>query len=101
MRSFFKKSRGSLTVCVFFAVLAMCDYFLFREFELVWPFFWMPYAVMLIIYLAGLKRDACSSAVAVAIHLFVIIPVFAGLVMSLAWMAKIDFWGEQLRGIFV
>ena len=86
--------------CIFIAVLATCDYFLFREYELVWPFFWMPYVVMLIIYSVRLKKSRVRSAGAFVLHVFVIIPVFAGLIMSLAWMAKINFWGEQLGRLF-
>ena len=89
-----------LMILFFIMIMAVCDYFLFREYELVWPFFWMPYIVMLIIYVSGLRKRGRVSALSHAVHLFIIMPVFAGLIMSLAWMAKINFWGEQLGGLF-
>ena len=81
------------------AVLAAADYFLFREYELVWPFFFMPYGVMLIMYLIFYFKDDERNKFMLAIFIFIIIPVFSGFTMSLAWMAKIDFWGEQIRRI--
>ena len=96
----------SITRCYFpllamalIALLATADYFLFREYELVWPFFFMPYAVMLMMYLILYFKYDERNIFILAIFIFIIIPVFAGLTMSIAWMAKIDFWGEQIRRI--
>ncbi len=88
-----------LFVAALVAALAIADYFLFKEYEFVWPFFFMPYAVMLIMYLIFYIKGGKKNKFILAIFTFIIIPVFAGLTMSIAWMAKIDFLGEQLRRI--
>ncbi|MBQ8956524.1 MAG: hypothetical protein IJ075_06115 [Lachnospiraceae bacterium] len=87
-------------VCILVAVLATCDYFLFREYELVWPFFWMPYAVLFLIFMVNNIKNKSLNKLSFAVYAFVIIPVFSGLTMSLAWMAKINFWGEQAAFLF-
>ena len=84
-------------IILIITLLAIIDYFLFREFELVWPFFFMPYIVMLIMYLIYYFKGYERNKFMLAVYAFIIIPVLAGLTMSLAWMAKIDFWGEQIR----
>lgn len=80
-------------------LLTAGDYFLFREYELVWPFFWMPYTVILICFLFSFLRSSDKDIFLFFVYTLVLIPVFAGLIMSIAWMIKINFWGEMLGGL--
>ncbi|MCR5774981.1 MAG: hypothetical protein K6G42_07850 [Lachnospiraceae bacterium] len=89
--------RSALPILI--AVLVVADYFLFRGFELVWPFFWMPYIVMLILYLFSFFRSTHKSRIELAYYSLIYIPVLAGFTMSLAWMLKIRFWSEMLGTI--
>ena len=97
-----KRNPGFIPSCIILiAMLSACDYFLFREFELVWPFFLFPCVILFALYLRDFLRSSGSakSLPAFAIHIFVIIPVFAGLIMSIGWMIKINFWGEMIGRI--
>ncbi len=80
-------------------VLIAADVLLFSRYELVWPFFLMPYVVLLIVYLIVSMRRSEGNALLTAIYMLVVIPVFAGFVMSVAWMIKINFWGELIGSI--
>ena len=66
-----------------------------------WPFFLFPYVVIFVLYLRdfGKSHGSEKSLLAFLIHVFVIIPVFAGLIMSIGWMIKINFWGEMIGRI--
>ena len=72
------------------------DYFLFRGHELVWPFFFLPYLFFLILYLIFFFRRRDKDILELLINVFVVFPVVSGLIMSIGWMAKINFWGEFL-----
>ena len=95
---------------LFFAVLVAADYFLFHEYELVFPFFFMPYIVSAVCYAVFVIRGRVSTvsvnspyrnSILVHIVYFVIlIPVFSGLVMSVAWMFKIRFFRDVFSGLF-
>ena len=87
------------TAVLAIVLLTIGDYFLFREYELVWPFFWMPYTVIFICFLFSFLRSSDKDIFLFFIYVLVLIPVFAGLIMSLAWMIKINFWGEMLGGL--
>ncbi len=86
-----------LGVCILIALLAVTDYFLFREYELVWPFFLLPYLFFSILFWIEHIRSGHRDFFSIAVFQLVIIPVFAGLTMSLGWMIKIDFLGEMIR----
>lgn len=96
MRSFTER-HFPFCVIALIILLAVADYFLFREYELVWPFFFMPYGVMLLSYLIHYFKSGTRNKFILAVFVLIIIPVLAGLTMSIGWMIKIDFWGEQLR----
>ena len=84
-------------LCLLIAVLSLADYLLFREFELVWPFFLFPYLVFSVVFFVSFFRSQDRNLFYAALYLIIIIPVFAGLTMSLGWMLKIDFLGEMIR----
>ena len=95
---------------LFFAVLVVADYFLFHGYELVFPFFIMPYAVSAICYAVFVIRGQ-SDPVSVdspyrnntlvhIVYFVILIPVFSGLVMSVAWMFKIRFFRDVFSGLF-
>ncbi len=89
--------RSRIISAVLVAVLAVTDYLLFREFELVWPFFVLPYLFFSLLFFIFLYDKEKRELFTTAIYLLVIIPVFAGLTMSIGWMIKIDFVGEMIR----
>lgn len=81
---------------IFIALMTAIDYAAFHWWEFVWPFFLLPYIVMLVPYLVTYIRQEDKEVFHLMVMVFVIFPVFAGLIMSLAWMIKINFWGEVL-----
>lgn len=89
--------REKVIISAMVILLAVADYFLFREYELVWPFFLLPYLVFLISYIVFCLKPFRSRILFHAVSFFVIIPVLAGLSMSIGWMIKIDFAGEMIR----
>ena len=50
-----------------------------------------------ILFLFQFIRSGHRDFFSLAVFQLVIIPVFAGLAMSLGWMIKIDFLGEMIR----
>ncbi|MBR1913696.1 MAG: hypothetical protein IJ827_02580 [Lachnospiraceae bacterium] len=102
-----KKATGF--IC-FFAALVAADYFLFRGYELVFPFFLMPYAVSAICYaifvirgrVSPLSEDSLykSGILVHFVYFVILLPVFSGLVMSVAWMFKIRFFRDIFNGLF-
>ncbi len=78
-------------------ISAVAAYLLFREYELVWPFFLFPYVIFSAFYFFSFFRVDKKDPFNVILYFFVIIPVFAGLTMSIGWMLKIDFIGEMIR----
>ncbi len=89
----------SCIICILVVFLAVMDYFLFREFELVWPFFLLPYIVFSLLYIIFYLRPGSDGLFIQVLFFLVIIPVISGLVMSIGWMIKIDFVGEMIRRI--
>ncbi len=99
-----------ISFILFFAVLVAADYFLFHGYELVFPFFIMPYAVTALCYTVFVIRGQVSPVsddslykngiLAHAVCFVILIPVFSGLVMSVAWMFKIRFFRDIFSGMF-
>ncbi len=89
-----------IIITILIVLLSLTDYLLFREVELVWPFFLLPFTVFFILYLIHSIRSKEHDRVHHLYNIFIMIPVLSGLTMSLAWMAKINFWGEQLSSLF-
>ncbi len=93
-----------------FILMVALDYFLFNDLELVFPFFIMPYTVLALVYGYLIKKGhrdlitgedySGSTKLADAFFFLIIIPVFSGLIMSIAWMFKINFFGEVIGGLF-
>ncbi|MBQ7584590.1 MAG: hypothetical protein IJT24_08255 [Lachnospiraceae bacterium] len=83
--------------CILMAALAAADYFLFRYSEHVWPYFVLPYAVFSAVFLVWYLRSKTGNIFLLLLYLLIIIPVFAGLTMSVGWMLNIDFFGEMIR----
>ena len=88
-----------LLLSVMVAALAIIDYMLFWDFDVVWPFFLLPYLVFSILFLIRYFRAKEKNLFSLFTFLFIIIPVFSGLTMSLGWMIYLDFLGEMLRSI--
>ncbi len=93
--------RKYIFILLLTAVLVAADYFLFRGYELVFPFFLLPYILVSILYIVRTFRDSRGISAVFIVYLTVIIPVYAGLVMCLAWMLKINFWGELVGGYLI
>ncbi|MCR5747159.1 MAG: hypothetical protein K6G03_05585 [Lachnospiraceae bacterium] len=102
--------KKSLMFLLFISVLVTVDYFLFHNYELVFPFFILPYVIMCAIYVSMCvkgKREFITGKLNVtdirftdAVYLLIIIPVLSGLVMSIGWMFKINFFRDITRGLF-
>ncbi len=92
-----KKKAGFILILI---LLVIVDDLLFMRYELVWPFFWMPYAVLFLIYFFCYVVNKKHTLFMIAVNIIIIIPVFAGFIMSVAWMIKINFWGEIIGGLF-
>lgn len=90
----------SVFISVLIIVLAVICHLLFKEIELVWPYFLLPYVVFLVIYIVYSVKNKLSDTAGHIYHVLILIPVLSGLTMSLAWMVKINFWGEQLSSLF-
>lgn len=86
-------------LCFLVLFLAVTEHFLFREFELVWPFFLLPYIVFSAVSYFLFFRSGKDGLFIIALFQLVIIPVLSGLTMSIGWMIKIDFVGEMIRRI--
>lgn len=93
--------KKALGVLLFTLVLVVSDYLLFRGYELVFPFFLLPYILVSLIYLIYTFKTSERFTFESAVCLIVIIPVYAGLVMCLAWTVKINFWGELVGGYLI
>ena len=91
-----KKRYMPVYICILAAVLAGVDYLLFGGDDYLWPFFWLPYSVYMIIYLRSSVKTKSITRYSFMIYAFILIPVFAGFTMGLAWMANVNFWGEQI-----
>ena len=88
-----------LLLSVMVAALAVIGYMLFWDFDVVWPFFLLPYLVFSILFLIRYFRAKEKNLFSLFTFLLIIIPVFSGLTMSLGWMIYLDFLGEMLRSI--
>ena len=91
--------KKAVFLCLLIIVLSVADYLLFPDPEFVWPFFFFPYLVFSVVFLVIFIRSHDRSLFRAALYLLIIIPVFAGLTMSLGWMMSIDFFGEMVRRI--
>ncbi len=97
MRTVKPEKHFAVFLLILILLLAVADYFLFREFDFVWPFFLMPYLVFSIFFLVYYFRSKEFGLFTAAVFMLIIIPVFAGLTMSIGWMINIDFFGEMIR----
>ncbi|MCR5237899.1 MAG: hypothetical protein K6E34_11935 [Lachnospiraceae bacterium] len=97
MRTVKPEKQFAVFLIILILLLAVADYFLFREFDFVWPFFLMPYLVFSIFFLVYYFRSKEFGLFTAVVFMLIIIPVFAGLTMSIGWMINIDFFGEMIR----
>ena len=83
------------------AALIVSDHLLFSGRELVFPYFVFPYILLLILYIVLQLRDHSLGKGMLCLYAFIIIPVFAGFIMAVAWMIKINFFGELFGGYLI